>query len=328
MTIDTDREPTPSAEMDNTRSARPQPRARTAQRRRPTNPACCRPGCIAVEIVVLAVLVVLAYPNLKERFAPATSPINHSPAPENLTPTPDPSSDPHTVCGPTPITTRPDASPRASSVLRTVPAYAAQVAAMPEIAEAEQAVQATPGSAEAQFKLGTAWARAELFVPAEFAFRQAIALDSQYVDAYVNLGVVYYQLGRLADALAQYDAALAITPDDADIHHNKGAVYVQQALQTEMPDEALLDKGVAEFARALEINPNLPQACFSLGVVYNLRGQSTEALAMFKRFQELDDGSDPQATKMAKTYLERLDRRDSPRLARARHVAAEHADRN
>jgi tetratricopeptide (TPR) repeat protein len=305
MTIDTDREPTPSAETDDAISET------AAEDQDSAAPAADQPGLlpswlrVAVGIVVLAVLVVLAYPNLTERFAPATSPIDSSPDLANVAPTPDPSSDQalymaaadHYQAG---------RFAEAWSVLRTVPAYAAQVAAMPEIAEAEQAVQATPESKEAHFKLGTVWARAELLVPAECAFRRAIALDSQYVDAYVNLGVVNYQLGRLADALAQYDAALAITPDDADVHHNKGAVYVQQALQTEMPDEALLDKGVAEFERALEINPNLPQACFSLGVVYNLRGQSTEALAMFKRFQELDDGSDPQATDMAKTYLEQL----------------------
>jgi tetratricopeptide (TPR) repeat protein len=190
---------------------------------------------------------------------------------------------------------------------RAVEDYRAAADAAPEIDQAEQAVQATPSSKEAHFELGTALARAQLLVPAEIVFKQAIALDSQYVDAHTNLGVVYYQTGRLSEALATYDAALAISPNDADIHYNKGAAYVQQALQVSTPDEGLLDQGVSEFQRALEINPELPQAHFSLGVVYATRGQNQEAISEFQRYLELDDGSDPEATVAAQNYLTQLE---------------------
>lgn len=189
---------------------------------------------------------------------------------------------------------------------RAVDAYRVAADATPEIAQAERAVQANPSSSEAHFKLGTALARAQLLVPAEIAFKQAIALDDRYVDAHTNLGVVYYQMGRLSDALSEYDAALAVQPDDADVHYNKGATYVQQALQSSVPDDALLNQGVSEFQRALEIDPDLPQAHFSLGVVYATRGQNPEAISEFQRFVELDNGSDPEASAAAQEYLSRL----------------------
>lgn len=189
---------------------------------------------------------------------------------------------------------------------RATEAYRSAIEADPEITDAEQAVQAAPSSKETHFKLGTAWARARLIEPAEIAFQQAIALDSQYVDAHVNLGVVYYQMGRLSDALSEYDAALATDPNDADVHYNKGAVYVQQALQASPPDEAVLTQGLQEIQRALEINPDLAQAHFSLGVIYTMRGQAQEAIIEFQKFLELDDGSDPEATTAAQTYLKQL----------------------
>jgi tetratricopeptide (TPR) repeat protein len=190
---------------------------------------------------------------------------------------------------------------------RAVQAYRLAADTHPEIADAERAVQAAPAAKESHFKLGTVWAHAGLLEPAAVAYRQAIALDSQYTDAHSNLGVVYYQMGRLSDALTEYDAALAANPDDADVHHNKAAVYIQQALQVSPPDDALLNQGLQELQLALENNPELPQAHFSLGVVHMLQGQTQEAIAEFKRFQELDDGSDPQATQAAQNYLTQLE---------------------
>jgi tetratricopeptide (TPR) repeat protein len=189
---------------------------------------------------------------------------------------------------------------------RAVEAYRVAADGRPDILEAEQAVQAEPKLKEPHFKLGTAWARAQLLVPAEIAYDQAIAIDSQYADAHTNLGVVYYQMGRLSDALSQYDAALAVSPDDADIHYNKGATLVQMALQASPIDESLMSQGVSEFQLALELDPNLPQAHFSLGVVYDKRGQKQEAISEFQLFLELDDGSDPTATAAAQDYLSQL----------------------
>ena len=191
--------------------------------------------------------------------------------------------------------------------LRVVEAYRSAVDTGTEIAQAEQAVQAAPSSKEAHFELGTAWARAQLLAPAEIAYQQAIALDGDYVDAHTNLGAVYYQMGRLSEALSEYDAALGVSADDADVLYNKGAAYVQQALQSMPPDESLLNQGVNEFQRALEINPDLPQAHFSLGVVYATRGQKQEAISEFQRFLEMDDGSDPEATSAARIYLTELE---------------------
>jgi tetratricopeptide (TPR) repeat protein len=190
--------------------------------------------------------------------------------------------------------------------LRSVEAYRTAAGANPELTKAEQAVQAAPSSKEAHFKLGTLWARAQLLAPAEIAFQQAIALDARYTDAHANLGVVYYQMGRLADALQEFNTALNQHPDDADVHHNKGNVLVQQALEASPPDDKLLGQAMGEYKRALEIDPNLAQAHFSLGAVYFIQNEKSSAEAEFNQFLALDDGSDPAATSAAQSYLQQL----------------------
>ena len=190
--------------------------------------------------------------------------------------------------------------------LHAIPVYQSALSAQPELTQTEQAVENAPTSAKAHFDLGTAWTRAQLFSLAEVAFKQAIALDHRYLDAYINLGVVYYHLHLLPEALAQYDAALAIDPNVADAHHNRGAVLTQQAMQVSPPDARLLEQAVQEFEQALALNPKLAQSHFSLGVIYNLRGQKEEAIAAFKRFMELDTGSDVRASQEARDYLQQL----------------------
>ncbi|PWH19155.1 MAG: hypothetical protein DDG58_05375 [Ardenticatenia bacterium] len=257
---------------------------------------------VAVGLLLLFVLVWLIYPSLRRTFlAPGAVPADQTAV---LQQTPQDEADQYQVAL---ERYQAEQFAEAWAALRRAPSYVAALQSDPQIEAAEQAVQAAPTSAEAHFKLGSAWVRANLLTLAEAAFRKATALDARYVDAYVNLGVTLYQMGRLDEALKEYDAALAIAPDDAALHHNKGAVYVQQALQSQPPDKELLDKGLRAFQRALEIDSQLPQAYFSMGVVYDLQGKRQEALEMFRRFQELDDGSDPQATAMARQYIEKLE---------------------
>jgi len=261
---------------------------------------------LGLGLIGLVLILVLAWPSLRDRVTTRPGSTDTPPAASQQAATVNPADDARQY-------ELASASYRAGrfedawAQLRAVEAYLLAAEAHPEIAEAERAVQDDPSSKEAHFKLGTAWARAGLLELAEIAFRQAITLDSQYTDAHTNLGVVYYQMGRLPDALTEYDAALAVSPDDADVHHNKAAVYIQQALQVSPADDSLLQQGLRELQLALELNPDLPQVHFSLGVVYMVQGQSQEAIAEFKRFQALDDGSDPQATQAAQNYLTQLE---------------------
>jgi tetratricopeptide (TPR) repeat protein len=257
---------------------------------------------IAVGLLLLFVLVWLTYPSLRRTLlVPGTVPPDQT-AVSPMTPQDEAAQYQIAL-----ERYRAEQFAEAWAALRQLPSYMAALQSDSRIEAAEQAVQSSPASAEAHFKLGNAWVRANLLTLAEAAFRKAIALDAQYVDAYVNLGVTLYQMGRLDEALKEYDAALAITPHDAALHHNQGAVYVQQALQSQPPDKELLDKGLDAFQRALELDSRLPQVYFSMGVVYDLQGKRQEALEMFRRFQELDDGSDPQATAMARQYIEKLE---------------------
>jgi tetratricopeptide (TPR) repeat protein len=58
-------------------------------------------------------------------------------------------------------------------------------------------------------------------------------LEPQYVPAIVNLAICYHNIGELDQAIALYDHAAEISPDDAQIIYNKTYLFYEQDRQSE-----------------------------------------------------------------------------------------------
>ncbi len=56
---------------------------------------------------------------------------------------------------------------------------------------------------------------------------RALALDPNNAEAHCNRGSALRELGRVPNALASYDRALAIAPDFADAHAHRGVALLQ-----------------------------------------------------------------------------------------------------
>jgi Flp pilus assembly protein TadD len=152
-------------------------------------------------------------------------------------------------------------------------------------------------SIEEHFEKGNEYAQAGEFDKAVTEFEAVLQEDSKNVSAMSNLGVGYYNLGRLDEAIEQYQKAVELAPEDADIHSNLAAAFVQKGQ---------LDKALEQYQTAVTLNPELAEAHYGLGVVYRQIGKIDEAIGAFESFQELDTGTDPMASDLAKQFLEQL----------------------
>ena len=79
---------------------------------------------------------------------------------------------------------------------------------------------------EGLFYLGVAFGEDEA-EEALAAYDAALAINSDLFEAHHNRGNALANLGRHAEALAAYDAALALSPDDPDTHHNRGVALAR-----------------------------------------------------------------------------------------------------
>ncbi len=93
------------------------------------------------------------------------------------------------------------------------------------------------------------------------------------------LAVVYLQVGRVGDAVAQLEEAIRTAPTFAPAHYNLGTALVEQGKRAE---------AIEHYRRAVEIKPSYPEAHNNLGGVLLSLGNLEEAAIQFRLTLQFD----------------------------------------
>lgn len=112
-------------------------------------------------------------------------------------------------------------------------------------------------------------------------YQQAIELLTQAIQSslsrrtpmdYNNRGLMYFHLGQIEEAIANYNRALELNPNLAAAYNNRANCYVNQG---ELID-ALMD-----YEEALDLNPFHIRALINQGITFRHLGMYREALDNF-----------------------------------------------
>ena len=115
---------------------------------------------------------------------------------------------------------------------------------------------------------------------AQDALTKATVLDPHSARAWYSLGVAQYTGGDQAAALADFQHASALDPQDPDTHYFIGTIYSSQKN---------FDQAIAEFNLVLERNPLHASAQFGLARALQRQGKTEEARLHIKRFQDITE---------------------------------------
>lgn len=150
-----------------------------------------------------------------------------------------------------------------------------------ETAPLERKVRALGGrSAEQWFELGMAWDSTASTLPqAADAYRSAIDLSPEWVEAHINLGTALYQLGKMDESRDVFRRAALIDPRNALAHFNLGCMH-----------DRLGDTPAAieEFRAAIGHSPHMADAHLNLALAYEKTHQFQESLhhlALYLRYE-------------------------------------------
>jgi len=155
----------------------------------------------------------------------------------------------------------------------------------PELEHCLQRVEAHPESAAVHFNLGLAYTRKGLTDRAEQAYRKALEIDPDLVEAWVNLGGILMLKWDFEGSVEANREALERNDDLALAHYNTGqaCLYLGDA-------EGL----VRSCRRVVELDPRHAAGCYFLGVGLLALGHLEEARTAVGRARFLGHSPAPE----------------------------------
>ena len=207
------------------------------------------------------------------------------------------------------------------------------------IGELEQAVEQAPEFPDLHNSLGLALGMTGSRDRAAACFQRALQLNPHYVEARLNLAIVYNEMGRYDDALREFRVDGHRDPDHgnlsadvrsylAESHVLLGDTYrhlgltldaaqeykkalkaapqfldIKNKLGAVYGDMGLYEEAESELTAALTQNPRYVEARVTLGVVFHRSGRTHRAREEWERC-----ATDDPTNVRARAYLELLDR--------------------
>ncbi len=112
------------------------------------------------------------------------------------------------------------------------------------------------------------------------AYRRALELDPELVEAYVNLGRLTHQLGDAQEAARIYALALEASPDDPIVHFN---------LALALEDSRGAGPAAHHYECALRLDPDFADAHYNLAGLCEQLGRKADALRHYHAYKKLTE---------------------------------------
>jgi tetratricopeptide (TPR) repeat protein len=93
---------------------------------------------------------------------------------------------------------------------------------------------------------------------------------AKLASAYANRGYGYHNKHDYDDAIADYDAAIRLNPNDSRAYGNRGLTY---------GDKGDYDRAIADFSEAIRLDPNNADAYNGRGIAHGHQGDYDRAIS-------------------------------------------------
>jgi tetratricopeptide (TPR) repeat protein len=111
------------------------------------------------------------------------------------------------------------------------------------------------------------------------AYQQALALAPDEADIHNNLAMAMRQRGRLTEAITEYQTAIKLNPDMAEVHNNLGIA---------LKDVGQIDAAIAAYRRALALKNDMAGAWHNLGFALAHKKEFDQAIEAFEHAIAID----------------------------------------
>jgi protein O-GlcNAc transferase len=142
------------------------------------------------------------------------------------------------------------------------------------IAAYRRAIELKPEFVDAYHNLGNALREDGQADAAANAYRRVIQLRPNSADAYNSLGNALRDAGHLQEAIAAYTEAIRLKPHNAEAYNNYAAV---------LQDQGRLDEAIATYQHVIGLRADYPAAYSNLGAALRRQSRRQEAIAAYRQ---------------------------------------------
>jgi tetratricopeptide (TPR) repeat protein len=158
---------------------------------------------------------------------------------------------------------------------------------------ARLAVLGLPNDANAHYLAGNAFWRDGNLDVAIAEFQQAVEIDPDYTDAWVQLGYAQREKDQPEAARDAFQRALQLEPDQADLYFELGEIYRRQQQW---------DKAASMYRQTLRVAPDSAAAYKQLGWLAGQRDRWQEAIRYYEQGLEINPEDDQLHTQLAEAF--------------------------
>jgi tetratricopeptide (TPR) repeat protein len=148
----------------------------------------------------------------------------------------------------------------------------------PLVLESAILTKARASTGDEWFDLGLEFDQVGAREDACSAYREALSLDSEHVNARINLGRLLHNDRAYRQAEELYREALQIDPASSIAAFNLGVV---------LEDQGALQEALETYRHALAVDPTIPDVHYNIARLYEHQGDQQSARHHFARFRAL-----------------------------------------
>ena len=127
-----------------------------------------------------------------------------------------------------------------------------------------------------------AWKQSSTWQNTETLWQHALAVSADNAVAHNNLALFDVERGRLDDAIAHYERALAIV-GDREIHSQVSAALLHNNLALAFSRNGVEDQAAAHYRKAIELRDDFADAHTNLATSLLARGSTAEAIEHYRK---------------------------------------------
>jgi tetratricopeptide (TPR) repeat protein len=158
-------------------------------------------------------------------------------------------------------------------------------------------------------EMATTYGRPDYATRAIEEYKLALNADpeSKYLNA--HLAELYFQTGRVRDAITAAQDEIKKNPDNLEAHKLLGRIYLRSLgnMQSGGPSDQMLKLAIDEYVKIVQLEPNSTENRLLLGRLYTMNHDSIHAEEQFRAAQKIDPDSEDVVLNIAGLYSEQGD---------------------